>query len=285
MCKYDPEHSDMYIKFMDMPRGEKPSPIDTWEIIYIYEGHGNISRSGSIEEISADSFVIAKPGAVYSVASSGDRYDAPARACKIVFNDECFNDIKDEIISIFSSGSMALCDILLERMPACVIIPDDDAHNIHNILWLIAHEYNHFKIGSRTVIRNSLINFFICAARLYEYSLNSIPPTIRTNPSLEELKKYMQKNFSYSLTLDFLASQVHLSREHLSRVFKKYTGQTITEYLREIRISRAKQLLHDPKISITDISAYCGYNTIDNFQRAFKKLTGMSPREYRKRFR
>lgn len=168
---------------------------------------------------------------------------------------------------------------------AAIRLLDDDAQNMYKIMWLAVHEYNHYKTGSEKIIDNSMLNLLICATRLYEYQLNNIPPTISTNKSLEELKKYILSNFAYNFTLDFLASQVHLSREHLSRSFKKYTGQTISEYLLDVRMTRAKQMLRNPKNSITDIGTYCGYNTVGNFQRAFKKHTGMSPREYRKTVR
>lgn len=74
-----------------------------------------------------------------------------------------------------------------------------------------------------------------------------------------------------------------MSREYLSRKFKSYTGTDISDFIAEIRIERAKQLLRSSTHSITDISSYCGYTSLGNFQMFFKKLTGFTPSEYRKK--
>ena len=85
--------------------------------------------------------------------------------------------------------------------------------------------------------------------------------------------------------MDFLAEQAHMSREYLSRKFKSYTGTNLSDFIAEVRIERARQLLRSSAHSVTDISSYCGYTSLGNFQRFFKKLVGCSPSEYRKKMK
>ena len=273
------------VRFLSAPKSKTMRSNEFWEIIYIYEGRGYVHKKVESELVKANDVIIIKPGTEYALTSPDGHDDIPARMCSVAFTRDCFDTIKHEYCGIFKSQNMALYNILLSKEHDCVFFSDDDAQNVHNIMWLIAHEYNHYKTGSGRIIENSMLNLIICATRLYEYRLKSIPPTIRTNETLEEVKKYIRSNFAYNITLDFLASQTHLSKEHLSRSFKKYTGKTIFEFLLDVRISRAKQMLRNPNHSIGEISEYCGYNTIGNFQRAFKKSMGISPSEYRKRIK
>ena len=74
---------------------------------------------------------------------------------------------------------------------------------------------------------------------------------------------------------------MHLSREYLSRYFKRYTGKNISETLLEVRMYHAKEMLITTTHAVDDIGLYCGYTSSSNFQKAFKKYTGMSPREFR----
>ena len=276
------DDSRLHIIFTSAMREAYTQSNEFWELIYIYEGRGIFYHDNTELEVNAGELLLIKAGKEFTIVSPTQKNNAPARICRCFFNQEYFDEIKNEYCNIFKSENCALYDMMLGKHSFAVRICDDDAQNIHNILWLIAHEHNHFKVGSEAIIKNSLLNLFICATRLYEYQLHSILPTYTTNKSLDELKKYIRANFSCELSLEFLASLVHLSREHLSRTFKEYTGQTISAFLLDIRIESAKKLLHNPRNSITEISEYCGYKTIGSFQRAFKKHTGMAPREYRK---
>ena len=175
--------------------------------------------------------------------------------------------------------------MLLGSKPFCLHLTDDNAKNVKNLMWLIAHEYNHFTVGSELIIENTILDLLIIITRLYEYRLKKASPTVSRNNEIDRLMKYMRSNFGYKLTLDFLAEQIHLSREYLSRYFKQYTGKTISEFLMEIRISKAKEMLRTSSHSVEDIGAYCGYPSVSNFQKAFKKATGLSPSGYRKKQR
>jgi AraC-like DNA-binding protein len=80
-----------------------------------------------------------------------------------------------------------------------------------------------------------------------------------------------------------LARQAAMSRKSFQRAFKRETRQTVTEYIRDARMTKAKGLLADPnRRQVTDVAWEVGYQDLTHFERDFKRLTGMTPSEYRK---
>ena len=86
--------------------------------------------------------------------------------------------------------------------------------------------------------------------------------------------------FDHKLTVDFLASEAGISRVHLNRKLKEMTNQTTTDFIKNIRLKRAAELLSQKKHSIAEVADMVGFQNANNFSTAFRKLYGMSPREY-----
>lgn len=99
--------------------------------------------------------------------------------------------------------------------------------------------------------------------------------------SIEEIVRYINENFREDLTIDFLAKQANLSSYHFIRIFKKETGFTPHEYIRNTRISTAKYLLKNTDMSIKDICYHTGFSCESVFCSAFKKHIGVTPTDYR----
>ena len=75
---------------------------------------------------------------------------------------------------------------------------------------------------------------------------------------------------------------VYLSADHLARVFKKETGETLVKYITDKRIHAAKELLSDTKTPISQVASEVGYDNYSYFTKIFKEKTGVSPGDYRK---
>jgi len=92
---------------------------------------------------------------------------------------------------------------------------------------------------------------------------------------------YMNEFYNTDCTLDTFAGIADLSCYHFIREFKNYTGKTPFEYLLDIRIERAQQMLEDNNLSITDVYTRCGFNSAGHFINVFKNRTGVTPSYYR----
>ena len=98
---------------------------------------------------------------------------------------------------------------------------------------------------------------------------------------LERVMNVINKNISNSdLSVDYIADEVGISRVHLHRKMKELTGQTPHDFIRNIRLKQAAQLLANHSMNITEVMYACGFNNSASFSTIFKKFYGVSPRDY-----
>jgi two-component system response regulator YesN len=99
---------------------------------------------------------------------------------------------------------------------------------------------------------------------------------------IRQAKEYIEQHYKNpDLSLNEVAASAHLSASHFSSVFSQETCQTFKEYLTEIRINKAKELLRMTALRSADIAYQVGYNDPHYFSSVFKKNTGVSPIEFR----
>ena len=102
------------------------------------------------------------------------------------------------------------------------------------------------------------------------------------NSIIDHVLQYIHEHYMHSdLSLNLLASEFHISVSHLSKLFKEQIESNFIDYLIEVRMNKAKDLLIDSESMIKDISECVGYTNVNSFARLFKKMTGMTPSEYR----
>jgi AraC-like DNA-binding protein len=92
----------------------------------------------------------------------------------------------------------------------------------------------------------------------------------------------IRRNITERYTIRNLSEELFISKEHLSRVFKKETGYTVSEYIFKSKILEAKRLLNRSSHSILHISEMLGFNNNSHFSTLFKKFEGISPSQYKK---
>jgi len=104
------------------------------------------------------------------------------------------------------------------------------------------------------------------------------------NPVVFQIKEYLHQNYAVpSLSVPDISEHVRLSPTYVCTLFKNETGQTLNQYLTDYRIKMSKQFLSDPLYKITDISAKVGYSDGNYYSKAFRKIVGLSPSEYREK--
>lgn len=103
----------------------------------------------------------------------------------------------------------------------------------------------------------------------------------RVSLMMSKVKSYLQNNYMYDVSLDSMGDILHISPSYLSSNFKKCFGVGFLDYLTELRVQAAKELLADPLRSSAEVASLVGYESASYFTRAFKKKTGQTPTEYR----
>lgn len=148
----------------------------------------------------------------------------------------------------------------------------------------LKQEFDSKKHNYRTMIDIKIIQYFI------DFIRENITPTVaETKPSTKShyqtvyaVADYISNHYDKSFSLEELANQFFLSKYYLCRIFKKITGYGINEYVNIHRIQRAKRLLEETSLSISEIAHLIGYDSLTYFEKIFKTYMTISPLKYRK---
>jgi len=122
------------------------------------------------------------------------------------------------------------------------------------------------------LLRESCTN---CAKPAYQYT------EYRDNKCISKVIDYIYENYRNNISLTDLASETNYSPYHLLRLFKQMTGKTPFEFLLDLKIDMAKNMLLNTDYPMSNICDSCGFGSLSYFSQAFKKKTGFTPTQYR----
>ncbi|ARK31225.1 response regulator transcription factor [Halalkalibacter krulwichiae] len=103
--------------------------------------------------------------------------------------------------------------------------------------------------------------------------------------TVQRIEEYIRLNYQKDIKLQDIAERFYLSREYISRKFKQEYHATITDYMTRIRIEKAKELLENPFLKIYEIAIAVGYQNDKYFIKVFKKIEGITPKDYRNKIK
>jgi AraC-like DNA-binding protein len=107
----------------------------------------------------------------------------------------------------------------------------------------------------------------------------------RGNKRMTDVYSFIRENYFKQLSLKKVARIAHMSPISFSRFFKKNSGAGFVEYLNRVRTNKACYLLRETEYHVHDIAMECGFSSISNFNKQFRKAEGISPRDYRAQFK
>lgn len=150
--------------------------------------------------------------------------------------------------------------------------------SINDIIQIIIKEYNECKFGYELVIKS---NFMALLSILLRNYCTKASKTKNLDNRMElqhviKISNYISENFNNTIALKTLSNLVSLSIPYMCRIFKKYTGSTIVDYINQIRCQKAISLI-SCGYSITDVALMVGFNDSNYFSRIFKKVVGVAP--------
>lgn len=158
---------------------------------------------------------------------------------------------------------------------------------IKEALYKISECFSVKRQGYEIEVLQFSLDILLTIARETNYhtgSENAGSPDIysKTHKSLKKAIDYIDAHLNEELTLERISSVAELSPNYFSNIFREQTGVKLWDYIGEKRVLLATQLLIEfPNDSIISIALKCGFNNCPNFNRAFKKYTGQTPKKYK----
>jgi AraC-like DNA-binding protein len=100
--------------------------------------------------------------------------------------------------------------------------------------------------------------------------------------NMARARHFIEKHQTEPLSLGRVAQAANISRHYFCKMFKKATGINFIDYLSRVRVEKSKTLLLNPNSRISEAAFACGFQSMTNFNRAFKRIVGRSPTQFRK---
>ncbi len=160
-------------------------------------------------------------------------------------------------------------------------IKESDASELKKIFHKIKAEFEQQNKEYKLTVKSLLNLFLIRLIRDFDYSEQSTPLRRDRLHSIRRVINYIDNHLCEDLSLISLSDIAGMTPNYFSSLFHNVSGITLWDYINSKRIDKAIRLLNEKDITILEIAVSCGFNNTANFNKAFKKVTGMTPTQYR----
>lgn len=246
-----------------------------FELNLVVEGIGEFVFNDEKYILTKGDILILPPDILHAVYPVGDRplfYEA------FVFNKNMLGTESND-----RSSAECIQPIVSGKNKVCTLIPREirEYEEFYRCARMILDCAKKNTAQYDLLLKSYLLRFFWLlenGENLIKREEEEISYADMMKPALE----YMNENYAGNITVEFLAEYVHLSQSYFMSCFKRAVGIGAIEYLLQIRMKAAMEMLLTSKTSVSEIAGSCGYNNLSNFNRQFKRIVGCTPVEYRK---
>lgn len=243
-----------------------------WEILYIVSGERVFFYGNKTVQAKAGAFIVVAPGVLHRAINS------QGEICSLynVFFD-------DENHGPFSKNphSSEITNIL-KGMNILIQFDDKNQKKINELFKRLENELGSKRKNYKSLSWSILTEILVFASRHNSENKTESLPAFVMNERFSQVIEWVNSNFEDDLNLSKTASKFNMTASHLSRLFKKFTDFTFVEYVNSLRIAKSCELLQKTKNTTIEIAFSCGFGSVTQFDRWFKKLTGKSPQKYKK---
>ena len=229
------------------------------EMFYCVSGRGQFNIEGKLFDVAPDDLIIVNPR-VQHTELSYQTYPLEYIVLGIDGAEFLFNE-KDLGYTMLSCGMMREELLFLMRM--------------------LLREIDSRADGCEMVCQDLTEVLLVRIVRMASVSLRLTAPPAESK-ECATAKRYIDENYSESITLDKLAEIAHVNKYYLSHSFKNEYKVSPIDYLMKRRITEAKALLTSTDFSLTQIAEQIGFGSLAYFSKCFRKIEGTRPNEYRK---
>lgn len=168
----------------------------------------------------------------------------------------------------------------IERARACSIELDHseraDGGLMAQMLMKLYSEFRHLDEASPLAIEGQVLEMLAAMSRRHKKITRRIPPRW-----LKQAEEFLRAHFGEHLSLVVVSEAVGVHAVHLAREFRKYYACTAGEYVRRLRVEYACREIGRTRLSLAEIASAAGFSDQSHFSKVFRRLTGMTPAEYR----
>lgn len=247
--------------------GSSPHSHDvTSEIIQCFESNGKILINGELYNMKKNGLYFIHGLDTHFVAPEDlNRYNHSIIHLNTPELKKLFYNLgmKDEFKSLFTLRGGTFCELTNEA----VIETDKLFLEIDNIV----NDNRGIKYAR---LASALVGIVDIGVKFAE-------KTEKTNDKLTDIISFISDNALNKITIDEICEKTHISKYHLCRIFKENMGVTIGEFIKNRRLSVAKQLLRNSDLKIIEIANKCGFNDSGFFTKVFLKEMGITPSAFR----
>ncbi len=261
----------------DITWSMEPNRHEYYEMVYIKRGNAVFEISGYPAEIGPNDIIIIKPNQFHKFTVKSEA------GCEfIVLNfkfvnkfDMQFSGVSLEFFLDFVSG---------KESGAFIRLKVSQKNEIINLLNRILKEKENPDIGSELLNYLLVMELFVLISRALKMEWeNSIKnKSSKLKELIQVAVSYIDNNYERDISLKDISQYVFLSTSYFTRAFKEEMGISPINYLLKTRIERAKELLKDSTLKISDIALNVGFSNQQRFNDIFKKNVKMTPLSYRK---
>ncbi len=247
---------------------------DYYEIYYLLEGKRRFMINHTLYDIVPQDIMLINKTDVH-ISQPADKEKKYARYL-LTFNDVFVSDFGRSI-------DKKLIPQLFEEKRLHM---SDTAHNrMNRLLQKATANLNSTDIYSEHFAKLAVMEILVTLSR-YRSSSDGLIHHNNTvsvyDERIQEVCRYMFNNYNKPITLESAARIAYMSPNYLSRQFRRATGFCFRDYLNNIRIKMAADMLMEPDMSISEIAGFCGFRDSNYFGDVFRRITGVSPNKYRK---
>lgn len=253
---------------------------DNFEISFITEGSGKRIVADSIEEFQPGDLVFIGPSLPHIWIAEKEALTIGNRTLEMVFLQFTSKVLDSQILSLPEFKHVAKALSLSERG---IQIVGQTLNEVSEIMLQLPYMKSfermlHF-FKMMDIIGRSDTHIQLASKEYNNLRFSS------GNKRIVAIHEYLMKNYRDDVDLKRLAELVNMAEGSLCRFFKMNMGMTVFEYLNQLKIEFSCKLLMDNELGILDVCLDSGFNNLSHFNKQFKKVTGVPPSEYRKRFK
>ena len=259
------------------------------EILYFSGGEFRLEINMESFPIFSECLCFINPGELHSIITeTSDSHFEDAVVFSLgILSFDSYDEAQIHLLKPIQTGKLLFPRCITPRHPAFLPVKSAFTDIMHSFGQLPSEDApdSYFvtdNFTSQLYIKSSLLHILatLSSHRLFTPTEKDLDKRVE---SIKKVLTYIGDNYQNEIYISDLAKQVNLNDQYFCRLFKKAIGRSPMAYINEYRIKRARRMLEETNLAVTEVCLECGFNNLGNFLKEFRKHTQTTPLQYRKK--